>query len=46
MDRGYCKYESLVDGTLTLEDVAEMNDVLNVADENRRRAQEWADRQR
>lgn len=35
--RGLCKYESLKDGTLDLEDVARMNDALDVADENERR---------
>lgn len=35
--RGMCKYESLKDGTLDLEDVARMNDALDVVDENERR---------
>ncbi|WP_275578206.1 DUF6889 family protein [Dyella mobilis] len=30
-----CKFESLVDGTLDLADVALMNDALDVIDENR-----------
>ncbi len=34
---GLCKYESLKDGTLDLEDVARMNDVLDVRAENERR---------
>jgi len=34
---GCCKYESLLDGTLTLEDVARMNDALDVRAENDRR---------
>jgi hypothetical protein len=38
--RGCCKYESLIDGTLSLEDVAIMNDALDVQDENERRLQE------
>lgn len=38
--RNVCKYESLKDGTLDLEDVALMNDGLDVMDENDRRAQE------
>lgn len=36
--RGMCKYESLKDGTLDLEDVALMNDALDVVDENAARA--------
>lgn len=35
-----CKYESLINGTLDLEDVAKMNDVLDVRAENSRRYQE------
>lgn len=34
---GCCRYESLLDGTLGLEDVALMNDALDVKDENERR---------
>lgn len=34
---GMCKYESLLDGTLGLEDVAMMNDALDVQAENERR---------
>lgn len=34
---GMCKYESLKDGTLDLEDVALMNDELDVRAENERR---------
>jgi hypothetical protein len=30
-----CRYESLIDGTLSLFDVALMNDALDVLDENR-----------
>jgi hypothetical protein len=32
--RGLCKYESLKDGTLSLADIALMNDALTVTDEN------------
>lgn len=32
--RGLCKYESLVDGTLTLVDVALLNEALDVEAEN------------
>lgn len=35
--KGMCKYESLKDGTLSLYDVALMNDALDVQDENERR---------
>jgi hypothetical protein len=38
--RGLCKYESLIDGTLSLEDVAIMNDILDVQDENENRYHE------
>lgn len=34
---GCCKYESLVDGTLGLEDVARMNEALDVREENEAR---------
>lgn len=32
--RGMCKYESLIDGSLDIADVALMNDALDVVDEN------------
>lgn len=35
--RGACRYESLIDGTLTLADVALLNDALDVMDENEAR---------
>lgn len=35
--RGLCKYESLKDGTLSLLDVAIMNEALDVQEENERR---------
>lgn len=35
--KGMCKYESLKDGTLSLFDVALMNDALDVQHENERR---------
>lgn len=37
-----CLYESLIDGTLDVADVAMMNDVLDVRDENQARAQHAA----
>lgn len=37
---GLCRYESLVDGTLTLADIALLNEALDVRDENDRRAEE------
>jgi len=35
---GMCKFESLKDGTLDLEDIATMNEALDVTHENDRRA--------
>lgn len=35
--RGLCRYESLTNGSLRLVDIARMNDVLDVFDENERR---------
>lgn len=35
--RGMCKFESLLDGTLGLADIAEMNEAIDVEDENRAR---------
>ena len=32
--RGMCRYESLLDGTISLEDVLIMNEALDVLDEN------------
>jgi hypothetical protein len=43
--RGMCRMESLVDGTLMLEDIARANEALNVHDENERRWHEWSERQ-
>jgi hypothetical protein len=43
VEAGLCKYESLIDGTLMLEDIARMIEFLTVQAENRariRRAQE------
>ena len=37
---GMCLYESLVDGKLSLEDVARMNEALDVKAENERRYRE------
>lgn len=37
---GLCRYESLLDGTLSLYDVANMNDFLDVKAENERRYNE------
>lgn len=37
---GMCRYESLINGTLTLWDLAEMNDALDVQAENDRRWRE------
>ena len=38
---GCVKYESLIDGTLDLADVATMNDALDVRQENQTRIDEW-----
>lgn len=35
--RGLCRYESLIDGTLDLFDIARMNEALDCHDENERR---------
>lgn len=42
VERGWCKYESLIDGTLDISDIALMNDALDVLEENRARAHEAA----
>jgi hypothetical protein len=39
--RKMCGYESLLDGTLSLDDVAEMNDALDCMEENERRYRVW-----
>lgn len=36
---GLCKYESLTDGTLSLDDVSRMNEALDVMEENQLRKQ-------
>jgi hypothetical protein len=38
--RGYCRFESLKDGSITLEDIAVLNDAADLFDENQRRAEE------
>lgn len=40
MARGLIRYESLIDGTLSLEHVDELNEMIDVMDENARRARE------
>ena len=42
--RQLCRYESLIDGTLDLADVATMNEVLDAWDENDRRLREHYER--
>jgi len=37
---GMCRYESLIDGTLSLEDIARMNEYQDVAAENKARIEE------
>lgn len=39
IEHGWCRYESMIDGTLGLEDVAEMNDAIDLMLENRARVQ-------
>lgn len=34
---GYCKYESMINGTLGLEDIATMNDLIDFKHENEKR---------
>jgi hypothetical protein len=43
---GLCKYESLVDGTLGLEDVAFLNDALDVRSANEEILRQQAERDR
>lgn len=38
--RGLCSFESLKDGKLDIEDIALMNDALDLNDENQRRAED------
>lgn len=44
--KSLCKYESLIDGTLSLFDIARMNEAIDVENENLRRAEEAAERNR
>lgn len=39
VSHGYCKFESLLDGTLGLADLALMNDAIDVTQENEHRTQ-------
>ena len=41
---GLCKYESLTDGTLSLEDIKTMHDALDVKHENERRLADYLDK--
>jgi hypothetical protein len=43
---GLCKYESLVDGTLALEDVAFLNDALEIRSANEEILRQQAERNR
>lgn len=43
---GMCRYESLVDGTLTMVDISIMNDALDVRADNEYLADEAAERER
>lgn len=42
VSRGVCRYESLKDGSLNLEDLSRLNEMLDVEDENLRRYQKHA----
>lgn len=44
--RGYCRYESLVDGTLDLADIAKMNDHIAMTADNEAIAHDEARRNR
>jgi hypothetical protein len=43
---GCCRYESLLDGTISLEDVAGLNEALDVQDENQLRYYKAKERER
>ena len=38
--RGMCKYESLIEGRIHVEDIARMNDALDVLEENQQRSRD------
>jgi hypothetical protein len=44
--RRYCEYHELIDGTLSLEDVAMMNDLIDLYDENDARRQDAQEKAR
>lgn len=44
--RGKCLYESLINGALDLEDIANLNDAIDVEDEIQRRYQDTQDRRK
>lgn len=47
VEAGLCRYESLLDGTLGLHDIARMSEYLSVLNENRARVDEaYRDRDR
>ena len=37
VEHGFCRYESLIDGTLDLADVADMNEAIDLVVENQNR---------
>lgn len=41
MMQNKCKYESYFDGTLNLADIARMNEMIDVDEENRMRIADW-----
>lgn len=42
VDRGWCFYRELKDGSLDISDIARMNDAIDARDENEARAREAA----
>ena len=44
--RRYCEYRELIDGTLSIEDVAMMNDLIDLYDENDARRQDAQEKAR
>ena len=43
---GMIRYESLKDGSITIDDLADMNEYLIITSENKRRAREAAEKER
>lgn len=43
VNHGLCRYESLLNGSIDLADIARMNESIDVDNENRIRLTEWAE---